>query len=210
MSKKMDRVVTTLTIEEGAHSTLDAILNRWSVTKFQAECPPQNAIQQLLDAAVLAPNHHLNQPWRFVVLTGHALDLYGDLLAERLTVNLENPSSPQSIALLEAERRKPLRAPVLIVVASVRTSHPKALRLEDVAATAAAVQNILLAAPSLGLGAYWRTGKSAEDLTVKSFFGLAEADDIVAFVYVGYPAAVRAPIPRKPAKERTAWLGWGA
>lgn len=204
----MDWAMTTATIEEGTNSILSAILKRPSVTKFHAECPMQNAIQQLLDAAVLAPNHHLNQPWRFVILAGQARERYGDLLAERLVAKLENPNSPQSHALLEAERRKPLRAPVLIVVAAVHTAHPKALRLEDVAATAAAVQNILLAAPSLGLGAYWRTGKSATDPRVKRFFGLGEADDIVAFLYVGYPAGVRAPIARKPAKEQATWLGW--
>lgn len=204
----MDRASTTVTNEEGADSILGAILNRWSVTKFQIECPPQNAIQQLLDAAVLAPNHHLNQPWRFVVLAGQARDRYGDFLADGLLANLEDPGSPESLALLEAERRKPQRSPVLIVVAAVWTAHPKALRLEDVAATAAAAQNILLAAPSLGLGAYWRTGKSAVDPRVKRFFGLEEADDIIAFLYVGYPAGGRAPIVRKPAKEQTTWLGW--
>lgn len=203
----MEQVVAT-TIEPASNSVLVAILNRESVTKFNAECPSQEAIQQLLDAAVMAPNHHLNQPWRFVVLAGQARDRYGDLLVERLTIKLDDPDNPPSHAILEAERRKPLRAPVLIVVAAVRTNHPKALQIEDIAATAAAVQNILLAAPSLGLGAYWRTGKSASDPRVKGFFGLGEADDIVAFLYVGYPAGVRAPIARRPAKEQTTWLGW--
>ncbi len=202
----MERAMTM--VDDSAPPIINAILNRQSATRYREECPPQAVIRQLLDVAVTAPNHHLNQPWRFVVLAGEERARFGDFLAERLAHKLDDPNSAQSRMLLEAERRKPLHAPVLIVVAAVRTDHPKALRIEDVASTAAAVQNIILAAPTFGLVAFWRTGKSAEDPRVMEFFGLSEADDIVAFLYIGYPDRVRAMHPRAPASKHTTWCGW--
>ena len=82
------------------------------------------------------------------------------------------------------------------------------LDIENVEATAAAVENMLLVAEELGLAAMWRTGEGAYDPEVKQWLGLSPEDHIVAFVYVGYPAI--ATMERHPVsvKEKTVWLGW--
>ncbi len=54
---------------------------------------------------------------------------------------------------------------------------------------------MLLAAEAKGFGAIMLTGKNAQDPYVKSFFKLAESDEIVAFVYIGRPDG---PQPEKP------------
>ena len=187
---------------------LDAFLRRPGVAKLREDRPPRALIQKLLDAAVLVPNHHLSQPWRFIVLAGAERERFGQFLADRLKRNLDDPATPQAQAMMEAERRKPLRAPVVIVAASVRTDHPKAMPVEDLCATAGAVQTLLLAAPALGLAGFWRTGEPAYADDVKAYFGLKPDDDIVGFVYVGYPESLREPNVRAPAAEKSTWLGW--
>lgn len=189
-----------------------SVLDRPSVVKFRPECPPRGLLERVLGAAVLAPNHYLNQPWRFCVLAGAAREEFGEVLAERLRdkMALGGPTPPDTEAALDAERKKPLRAPVLIMVAAARTDHPKAMVVEDIAAAAAAAQNIILAAPALGLGAYWRTGDAAYDPKVKAYFGLRPDDDIIGFLYVGYPEVTRAPLARVPSHEKSEWRGWDA
>jgi nitroreductase len=73
---------------------------------------------------------------------------------------------------------------------------------------AAGVQNLLLGAHALGLGAYWRTGDAAYDPRVKAFFGLGPQDHLVGFVYLGYPAEPPKPVTRTPAAELVEWRGW--
>jgi len=54
----------------------------------------------------------------------------------------------------------------------------------------------------------WRTGDAANDPYVKQWLGLESGDQIVAFLYVGYPVIPR--LERTPItfKEKTTWSGW--
>ena len=47
------------------------------------DCPPTpSEVRPLLEAAVRAPNHHLTEPWRFIVLTGQAIEDLGEAMGE--------------------------------------------------------------------------------------------------------------------------------
>ena len=61
----------------------EAIAQRRSIKKFQDRPVTREEIEALLDAAVLAPNHHMTQPWRFYVLGPNARRAYGLALGER-------------------------------------------------------------------------------------------------------------------------------
>ncbi len=178
-----------------ANVVLSTIRERRSVKALLPDPVPRELVEQVLEAAVWAPNHHLTQPWRFFVLTGDARHALGEVLASDPTL---------SPAKREAARQKPLRAPVVIAVA-VEPAPERSL-LDELCAGAAAIQNMLLAAHALGLGAIWRTGRAVEDPAVKRFFGLSARALLLGFVYLGYPAAIPAPPPRRPAAECTVWL----
>ena len=195
------------TADVTATAILDAVLNRRSPAKFTDESPPRALIETLIQAAVRAPNHHRNEPWRFFVLTGGAREQLGEVCAERLKADMASPDDAENVAALTRERAKPLRAPVVIAVASVKTDNPKALFEEDLAATAAAIENMLTVAPALGLVAFWRTGDAVNDPRVKAHFGLQTDDRLVGFVYVGYPEIMGKLTPRRDVSETTTWLG---
>lgn len=186
---------------------LDVIFSRRSIGAVRPDPLPRALIERLLEAAVQAPNHHRVYPWRFFVLSGPARERLGDVLAGALL--RRNPqASPEQ---LEVERRRPLRAPLLIAVAVEKPEQPKVIEIENVCAVAAAVQNLLLAAHDLGLAAMWRTGTAAYDADVKDFLGLAPDQHLIAFVYLGYPLEAPQPVERPSHQERTVWLdekGW--
>jgi nitroreductase len=145
----------------------------------------------------------LTEPWRFTVLRGDARVALGRLWAERAADAI---APDQREKFIEGEARKPLRAPVLIVV-SARTDENPVRAEEDLTATAAAVQNLLLAAHAKGLGAAWKTGKMIYDLEVKRFFGLDPTDRIVAVVYLGTEPCEE-PAPRARDVDGVIhWLG---
>src|SRR5947209_2655309 len=151
---------------------LRALRERRSMPQVASEMPSRDLVEQVIEAATWAPNHHRTAPSRFVVLAGQERVGFGELLAEIRRRDLEDLSTPESQRLLTKERNKPLRAPVVIVAAAVPTCHPKAIEIEEIESVAAGVQNMLLAAEALGLHAMWRTGWPAYHDEVKRHLGL--------------------------------------
>ena len=160
-------------------------------------------VEKLLSAAVRAPNHHLTQPWRFVVLRGDARAELADAWAAGLTRQGKDASRVSD---------KVTRAPVIIcVVERPHLDNPKVVEVEEHHAVGAAIQNILLTAHALGLGAMHRTGTATRFPEVRDYLG-ARPDELVAgFIYVGHPPAddgARPQSRRTDPAEITEWRGW--
>lgn len=193
----------------------EAIETRRSISKVSQERPPKADIERLLAAAIEAPNHHETEPWRFFVLAGKAREELGNVLAEALRRRMAGEDARKVEGLMIAERAKPLRAPVLVVVGVkhdlTERGGERVVPVEDLEACAAATQNLVLAAHGLGLAAQWRTGDGAFDPQVKAWFGLEATDEIAAIVYVGYRDPGR-DIPRTRQRtwaDKTEWREWG-
>ncbi|GHO54330.1 nitroreductase [Ktedonobacter robiniae] len=172
------------------------------------QVPTRAQIEEILEAATHAPNHHRTEPWKFIVLAGEARAELGLVMQEALLSSLGDLPLTQVQARLEKERLKPLRAPVIIAVVSAFPRNDEALDIENVEATAAAVQNMLLVAEELGLAIMWRTGDAAYNDQVKRWLGVETEDHIVAFLYVGYPAIPRLERRATPLSQKTTWYGW--
>lgn len=180
----------------------EAIFERQSISKVKPDPVPRELIEKALGAAVQAPNHHRVRPWRFFVMQGEARRRLGDVLAQALKQRMPDAT----VEALEVERARPLRAPVVIVVAVDKPVDPKVIEIENVCAAAAAVQNLLLALHSQGLGAVWRTGAAVSEPSVKTFFGLPADQHLIGFVYIGFPESVHTPKVRPGFEDRTVWL----
>jgi nitroreductase len=181
---------------------LEAILTRHSIAKVKPDPVPKEVIERLLHAAVQAPNHYRVRPWRFVVLMGKSRVALGEVLAQAM--KKQNPELPD--VGMEMERAKPLRAPVLIAVGVDKPADPRVLEIENICAVAAAVENLLLAAHAEGLGAHWRTGSAARDPEVKKFLGFTPDQELISFVYIGYPDLMPAMTERPSFDDRTVWM----
>jgi len=172
---------------------MEALFGRRSIGTVDGEIDDAQ-VRELVAAAICAPNHKVTEPWCFTVLRGDARARLGAAWAAREATRTTLAGADRD-GYLHREAQKPLRAPVLIVV-STRTDADPVVAVEDFAATAAAVQNLLLAAHARGLGAMWRTGGMAYDEQINEHLGLARSDRIVAILYVGRAAM-------SPPRERT-------
>jgi nitroreductase len=184
----------------------EAIKQRRSVGQVTQEEPTREQIERLLEAATYAPSHHVTEPWHFFVVTGAAREGLGHVMATSLSMRMENRTSEKARMQLLRERNKPLRAPVIITVAMMGLKNMPGLMVENIEAAGAAVQNMLLVAQEMGLATLWRTGDTAYDPFVKSWFGMDPEDHIVGFVYVGFPKAARPMRTPTPFAAKTIWL----
>src|SRR5271154_2097595 len=114
---------------------ISAITMRASPLKLGEPGPSPSEVTILLEAAIRAPDHGKLKPWRFLVIEGAARDrLRGPRGAGP---RRREPEAPE--VMLEREREKPLRAPLIIVViARVAHDHPKIPAIEQIGSAAAA------------------------------------------------------------------------
>jgi nitroreductase len=184
-------------------SVLDVIRDRRSQKTFTTRPVSEDQIRTLLDAAVLAPNHHMTQPWRFAVLGPEGRRRYGEIKAQ-LRV-------PQAIdAALAEEKRAKIMAdiaavPGVVVVTQHVDADPHRAK-EDYAAIFMGIENMLLVATSLGLGSKVHTGDIMAAPAMRELVKAEEDEEIVAMLHIGEAAEEMKPKPRIPAEERTRWI----
>ena len=156
---------------------------------------------EILEDAHWAPTHGLNQPWRFHVFTGNArLRLADELqsLYDRLTP--VDGVRPEKRAKLHDGV---LQAPVCVAVSALTESGGKISRLDEICATACAVQNLLLSAHQRGVGSFWSTAPVACHEDFAKWIGLDSRHTSMGLVYLGYPKDGAAPTSvRVPLSER--------
>jgi nitroreductase len=183
---------------------LDLLLTRESALKLDAPAPTEAELDTMFQSAVRAPDHGRLRPWRFVVIEGDKRARFGELMADAM--RNRDPSANEE--MLDRERAKPMRAPTIVVAAARVQKGHRIPEFEQIAAAAAAAQNIMLAAHALGYGAMWKTGEPAYDPVVKTALGLNVDDEIMGFLYLGTNVGANSTAPRPAARDQvTVWAG---
>ncbi len=186
-------------------TVIEAIKARRSVPKLRHDPLPREVLEQMLEAAVWAPNHRLTEPWRFYVIGGEgAKRRFAEIRRHLRAATFPNPDAPEAQKALERVYNDTLATPALIMV-TVHQAADAEQREEDLGATFIALQNLMLAGVELGVGTYLRTGPLLVDPDVRAMLNLEDDRRIIAIVYAGYPAEV--PQKRRtPAAEKSVWL----
>jgi len=147
---------------------LDGIRTRRSIRTYLDQPVPEELIQKLLAAAMQAPSARNQQPWQFVVIDDQA-------------ILVKIPTFMPNAAMAG-------RAPLAILVCGD-------LSLEEcegywVVDCAAAVENMLLAAHALGLGAVWCGvyPREARMAGLRQLIGLPKNVIAHSLIVLGYPA----------------------
>lgn len=183
---------------------LEAIKYRRSIfpsSYTQGEIPKET-ILQILEAANCAPTHKLTEPWRFRVFYGKGLEKFsafaGDLYKKK--------TNEETFSAFKYEKTKnnPLKAGAIIAISVQKTGLVPAV--EEICATACAVQNMLLATEALGLGAYWSTGSGTFSDEAREFLGLNAEEDCLGFVYIGTHNLPKTPPKRGDVNEKINWI----
>jgi nitroreductase len=185
----------------------DAIANRRSIRRFKPDPVPRELLEQLLEAATLAPSGKNRQPWSFVVVQGEKrLEMVrvmrggmekvrgagGDLGSSEGTANCME-QAPATVFILNPHR--PMGdSPDEWFTGDV----------VDVQSIGAAIENLLLAAEGLGLGTLWICDVFYAYPELLAWLGRSE--QMIAAVSVGYADEKPEARPRKPWQEITTWL----
>jgi len=152
---------------------LEIIRTRRSIRKYEPEAISEEEISKILEAGRWAPSAGNSQPWRFIVLRSEDMK---KKLADTLTWGRFLSQAPLGIAVTVNPRA---------------SSHP----VED---GAAATQNMLLEAHSLGLGACWiGTYGSGNEESAKKVLNVPEDDRLLSVIVIGHPAESRQGTRRK-------------
>jgi len=163
-----------------------AIRTRRTHKAFKPEPVPRETLEELLELARWAPNHHLTNPWRFRVVGPEALE------------HLKQAAGPESAAKLD-------RAPTLVVCSCRLTGDPVQDE-EDLHATACAAYIVLLATHARGLAGYWRTPEVLRTEEGRSAVGLPDDERFVSLLHIGPPVQEQRQTERAPAADYVTFL----
>jgi nitroreductase len=176
---------------------LDLLLTRrsGSAKAMGSPGPDREQLAAILKAGARAPDHGKLFPWRFIVFEGEGRERIGAILA-----TVKETEGERSIQI-EEERRRFLRAPVVIGVVSAAREQIKIPVWEQELSAGAVCQNIVIAAHALGYVANWVTEWYAYHPEVKERIGLKPGERIAGFIYIGTSTV---PLEERPRPQMDA------
>lgn len=165
---------------------------------------PDELIQQLLELADWAPTHAMTEPWRFIVYSGEALQQFAQQQADLYKAN--TPAENFKEVTYQNIRTNCEKVSHNIVAYMKRGNNPNIPALEEVCATACAVENLLLGASEAGLAALWSTGGVTLKPAFKEFLELGPDDQVLGQIYLGYSDSVKEGTRKVPLTEKVKWM----
>jgi len=163
-----------------------AIRTRRTHKAYRSEPVDRATLDELLELARWAPNHHLTNPWRFRVVGPQAL------------ARLKQAAGPEAAVKLD-------RAPTLVVVSCALCGEGLQDE-EDLHATAVAAYIVLLAAHDRGLVGYWRTPGVLRTEAGREAVGMGPKERFVALIHLGWPIQEKPAPEREPAESVVTYL----
>jgi nitroreductase len=200
--------------------------SRRSVRRFRPDAPPREQIERLIEAAVTAPSASNKQPWRFIVVANRRkiaeLASFVRDAVERIAHHVD-PASQEAFRSYGDYFTRFDQAPVVIVAlfrsltvlsnlvgASIDPADRERIRVMEensgLIGVSMAIENLLLSAHEMGLGASGMTGPLVADDQLKKALEVSPSWGIAALVPVGFPAEQPAAPDRKPAHRVMTWV----
>ena len=197
-----------------SNETLKTIRDRHSIRTFTSQPVPDELISALLNSANDAPSAHNQQSWRFIVLRGEKKRGLSQFINEK-SGGFPRPAS----VLLRMAAKSIAGAPVVIAVANTGDliAHGTELfkvekemaqdffRTMEIQSSAAAVENLLLAATSLGLGTVWLGILYLIKDDLLCFLGEPQGE-FMAIVPVGYASHASSGPQKQPLEMKLKYL----
>ncbi len=195
---------------------MDAIARRRMIRRYTDQPVLRTSVIALLEAATCAPSPHNRQPWRFAVLTGEARARLATAMGDRLREDLSRDGVAPELIERDMARsyQRITSAPVCILACMTMRDmdiYPDARRNEAERwmagqAVAAALQNMLLRATDLNLGACWMCAPLFCPEVVHAALDLPADWEPQALITIGHPADAGRQRDRRPVDEVTIWF----
>lgn len=165
-----------------------AIRTRRSAHRLIEPAPSDEEFIDLLGWAATAPDHGHLRPWRWILVRGDSRAALGEAFASGAT----------DAEAVRREGRKPLRAPLLATLVLVPQRNHRVPDWEQLAASSAMVNSLMLLLHGRGFGSMWRTGSAVDSAGTRSLLGLAPHERLIGWLYIGSPDPTRRSVPRSP------------
>ena len=160
---------------------LELLVNRRSASRLAEPAPAGEQLENILRAALRAPDHGTLQPWHFFIIEGEGRERFSALL-EKGAIRAE-----QDEKAIEKARNAPFRAPMIIaVVAKCQPNHKVPVWEQEMSA-GCAVMAMQMAAVAQGFNGIWRSGALTDSPVVREALSCGADDKIVGFLYIGTP-----------------------
>jgi nitroreductase len=161
----------------------EAIRSRRTIKAFEPRSVDRDTLDELLELARWAPNHHLTNPWRFRVVGPKTLERLKRAAGEVAAAEAGRDADAGEVARAAAAKLD--RAPTLVVCSLVRSDDPIEHE-EDHHASAVASYIVLLAAHSRGLAGYWRTPGVLRTDAGRDAVGLPADEEFIGLLHLGW------------------------
>jgi nitroreductase len=181
------------------------IKNRRSIkpAKMNGKKIPDEQVKEILQLANWAPTHGRTEPWRFIV---YAEDKVREFCLQHAELyKALTPAKNFEQANYDKQLHYGDLASHLIIAIMQRGNSPKIPALEEIAATAAAIQNILLGATAAGITSFWSTSGMAHHPAMKDFLKLKKEDIVMGILYFGYSDEKMEGKRQTPMTEKVSW-----
>jgi nitroreductase len=193
---------------------IDFIKSRRSVRKYKSTLVKKEDIITILETAHCAPSAMNNKPWEFLVITGEKILTMGEIflpIVEQFTSGWKSSNVKDSITRDEfiSFSQNYGGAPVVIIVLFEKQDLPN-FQKAYLESASAAMENLLLAATSLGLGTCWMTGPLINETPLRKLLSIPESKEIVAVTPLGYPVETPRPVSNQHTEpdlqEKIRWI----
>jgi len=181
---------------------VETLLCRKSHNKLTGPAPTKAQVKTMMQAALRAPDHAKLRPWRYQVFSGESLNRLSNYF---VGASLAENSELDEIRIAKIAA-KPLRAPMVIVASVIQIEHKKVPPVEQLLSAGASVQNLLMTAHFLQLGAIWRTGGLCFNRHLMDLLGYAENQSIVGFIYLGQEQGSKRAVPQIDQDDFVEWM----
>lgn len=197
-------------MSDGDLSLFDAIYSQRAIRSFRPDPIPRAIVTRIVEAATKAPSGGNSQPWGFIAVQDPALRKELAVFArdgfQRMSERAafrrqpgDPPPYPRLAPMIAAFEQIPL-----VIVACLVDAPGQYGSIYP------AIQNLLLAARALNVGAVLTSGwAQAHKSEIKALLKLPENVEPVAYIPLGYPAREHyGPTTRRPVDDVLHWDRW--
>lgn len=166
----------------------DYLATRRTVTApfLNPPAPNREELDAILTIAARVPDHGKLAPWRFIVFAGDKRHAVGEAMAQI------SEQRGAAAAVIEADRVRFARAPLVVAVVSTAAPHRKIPEWEQILSAGAVCLNLIHAAAAFGYRAQWLTEWVAYDNEALAALGIRETEKVAGFIHIGTSDAVPA------------------
>jgi nitroreductase len=165
---------------QGLREFAEVLRGRRTVNLYLQTPVPDELVRDAIEVATWAPNHHVTEPWRFI--------LPGERTVREILDLCQRVVTGRKGAELGLHKRESWAEKPGWLIVTCQRSGDELRQNEDYAACSAAVQNFMLYLWKAGVGSKWTTGDITRDPRFFEIIGVEESEAfVVGLIWFGFP-----------------------